>query len=80
MKDILKLVIVGIIMAAFVLFLAFFAVYEDNLVGKGQQDQNISDATGNVVIPFIEKEIHHQNAVDIVNIMLTKENMRKLNN
>ncbi len=79
MKEIVKLAIVGIIMAAVVLFLAFFAVYEDNIVGKGQY-QNVSDATDTIELFIIEKGIHHQNAVDIVNIMLTKENMLKLNN
>ena len=73
MREIIKLAIVGIIMAAFVLFLAFFAVYEDNLVGKGQQDQNISDATGNMVLPLIENGIHNHGTVDMANIMLANE-------
>jgi len=77
MRKIVKLAIVGIIMALFVLFLAFFAVYEDNLVGRGQY-QNISDATGNIELPLIEKGIQHLDAVNVVNIMLARESTLKL--
>ncbi|OEC86259.1 MULTISPECIES: hypothetical protein [Methanobacterium] len=77
MRKIVKLAIVGIIMALFVLFLAFFAVYEDNLVGKGKY-QNVSDATGNIELPLIEKGIPYLDAVDMANIMLTKESTLKL--
>lgn len=79
MREIVKLAIVGIIMAAFVLFLAFFAVYEDNLIGKGEY-QNVSDATDNIELSLIENKIHNQGAVDITNIILTKESTLKLNN
>ncbi|MEN6551385.1 MAG: hypothetical protein ABFC34_00700 [Methanobacterium sp.] len=77
MRKIVKLAIVGIIMALFVLFLAFFAVYEDNLVGRGQY-QNVSDATGNIELPLIEKGIQNLNAVNMANIMLAKESTLKL--
>ncbi|MEL7670469.1 hypothetical protein [Methanobacterium sp.] len=77
MGKIVKLAIVGIIMALFVLFLAFFAIYEDNLVGRGQY-QNVSDATGNIELPLIEKGIQNLNAVNMANIMLAKESTLKL--
>ncbi|HEX3013299.1 MAG TPA: hypothetical protein VHO92_03360 [Methanobacterium sp.] len=80
MKEIVKLAIAGVITVAFVIFLAFFAIYEDNLAGKGQQNQNISGATGSMVLCFIENTIHQQGAVDMVNIALTNENILKLNN
>ena len=79
MREIVKLAIVGIIMAAFVLFLAFFAIYEDNLVGKGEY-QNVSDATDNIELPLIEKGIYSHGAVGITNIILAKESTLKLNN
>ncbi|MGB9977862.1 hypothetical protein [Methanobacterium sp.] len=80
MKEIIKFAIVGVIMAVFIVFLAFFAIQEDNFVGNGQQKQNISEATGNIGLPFIENMIHHQDAVDMVNTVLTKKNILKLDN
>jgi hypothetical protein len=77
MRKIVKLAIVGIIMALFVLFLAFFAIYEDNLVGRGQY-QNVSDATGNIELPLIEKGIQNLDAVNMASIMLAKGSMLKL--
>lgn len=78
MKEIIKLAIVGVVMALFILFLAFFAIHEDDLVGKGQ-DQNISGATGNIEIPFIKFTFHHPDTVDIGDIILIKENVPILN-
>ena len=78
MKEIIKLAIVGIVMVLFILFLAFFAVHEDDLVGKGQ-DQNISGATGNIEVPFIESTFH-QGAVNIGDVILINENAPGLNN
>ena len=79
MKEIIKLAIVGAVMVLFILFLAFFAIHEDDLVGK-EHDQNISGATGNIEIPFIESTFHHPNAVAMGDITLIKENVQGLNN
>ena len=75
----MKLAIVGAVMVLFILFLAFFAIHEDDLVGKGH-DQNISGATGNIEIPFIESTFHHQSAVDIGDVILIKGDVQGLNN
>ena len=73
MKERVKLAIVGIIMVLFVLFLALFAVYEDNIMGKGGHNQNISEATGNMELPIIENMDYSHNAVNMGNIVLTKD-------
>ena len=64
--------IVGVVIVAFILFLALFSIYESNLTGEGQQNQNFSDTTGNMDL-FIENMVpHHQDAVNMANIVLTK--------
>lgn len=73
MVGIVKLAVVGVVMALFVLFLALFAVHEDDLLGKGPQDQNVSGATGNIELPLIENTVHRNGPLDMVNIILTGE-------
>ena len=73
MNERVILAVVGIIKALFVLFLALFAVYEDNLMGKGGHDQNIPDATGNIELPITENMAYYPDAVNMGNIVLTKD-------
>lgn len=71
--------IVGVIIVAFIVFLALFSIYESNLTGEGQQDQNISGTTGDFF--FIENiALHHQETVDMANVVLIKQNILKLDN
>jgi uncharacterized protein (DUF305 family) len=71
--------IVGVVMVAFIVFLALFSIYESDLTEK-QQNQSVSGTTGNIDLYFIENMVYHQDAVDMANITLTKENTLKLNN
>ena len=71
--------IVGAVIVAFIIFLALFSIYESNLTEK-QQNPNISGTTGNMDLYFIENMVYYQDAVDMANITLTKENTLKLNN
>lgn len=72
--------IVGVVIVAFIIFLALFSIYESNLIGEEQQNPNVSGTTGNMDLYFIENMVYYQDAVDMVNITLTKENTLKLNN
>jgi uncharacterized protein (DUF305 family) len=72
--------IVGVVMVAFIIFLALFSIYESNLIGEEQQNPNVSGTTGNMDLYFIENMVYYQDAVDMPNITLTKENILKLNN
>ena len=72
--------IVGVVMVAFIIFLALFSIYESNLIGEEQQNPNVSGTTGNMDLYFIENMVYYQDAVDMANITLTKENTLKLNN
>ncbi len=80
MVEIVKLVVVGIVMALFILFLALFAVHEDDLLGKGQQDQNFSGATGNMELPLIENIVSPHDPLDMVTKLLNKESILILSN
>lgn len=73
--------IVGVIMVAFIVFLALFSIYESNLTGDGQQDQNISNSTGNMGLFFIENIVlYNHDIVDMTDIVLTKAEHPELNN
>lgn len=73
MKESEKLAIVGVVIVALIVFLVLFSIYESNLTGEGQQNQNVSGTTGNMDRHFIENMIpHHQDAVDMANIALVK--------
>ncbi len=72
--------IVGVVIVAFIIFLALFSIYESNLIGEEQQNPNVSGTTGNMDLYFIENMVYYQDAVDMANITLTKENTLKLNN
>lgn len=73
MKESEKLAVVGVVMVALIVFLAFFYVYESNLVGEGQNGQTDQGMMGNMDRHFIENMVpHHQDAVDMAEIALVK--------
>ena len=73
--------IVGVIIVVFIVFLALFSIYESNLTGEGQQDQNISNSTGDMGLFFIENIVlYNHDAVDMTNLVLTKAEHPELNN
>jgi len=72
--------IVGVVIVAFIIFLALFSIYESNLIGEEQQNPNVSGTTGNMDLYFIENMVYYQDTVNMPNITSTKENILKLNN
>ncbi len=73
-------VIVGVIMVAFIVFLALFSIYESNLTGETAKP-NLSGTADNMDLFFIENIVsHHLDNVDMVNLMFTNKNILKLGN
>ncbi|MBU4534888.1 MAG: DUF305 domain-containing protein [Euryarchaeota archaeon] len=74
MKENEKLVVVGVVIAALIIFLALFVYWSYSpMMRSGQQDQNGSGTMGDIDRHFIEQMVpHHEEAVAMADIALTK--------